>query len=358
MRFGLQLHLPTFGDLSVTELTTMVGRAKDGGIEQVWVTDNLGARHPFVVLAAIATKVPIDIGTAVMVQYLRSPLEAASAIATVNEMLEGRRLDIALGAGNPFTSSIIYRPRPVAFMKETALCLRAALTGETVNLDSYPLLQEYFRLASGASCRMDVRAGASVGIHGGANGPLGLSLAGSHLDGVVIGWTFLPAMRIGKLSQMTEVVAHAAANAGRSDVVRKVGEVKVAVTSTHREARDWVRSKKESVGMRCVSLRRRGYSNEDFVGLEIDPGVVDALERDLTESGNLRATQHLVTETMVESCFIAGDVAYCQEKLSSVIDKAQSLQFDQIVFSELGPNPTQSLDLLLDHLLPAYLGGR
>lgn len=356
MRFGLQLHLPTFNDLSVTELTKMVGESKRGGIEQVWITDNLGARHLFVVLTAIALKVPIDIGTAVMVQYLRSPLEAAAAIATVNELRDGQKLDIALGVGNPFTSSIISQPRPIAFMRETAMCLKAALSGETVDLDSYALLRDYFRFPEGALFHLDVLARADVGIYSGANGPLGLSLAGSQLDGVVIGWTFLPAMRIGKLPKMMDLVDDAAMKANKLQAIQKVGEVKIALTPTHKEAREWVRSKRESVGVRCVSLRRRGYSNDDFLRLEIEPSVVDALEHDFIEYGRLRTSQHLVTESMVDSCYIAGDSAYCKERLASVIKQAQALKFDQIVFSELGPKPTQSLKMLLKEILPPHLG--
>jgi alkanesulfonate monooxygenase SsuD/methylene tetrahydromethanopterin reductase-like flavin-dependent oxidoreductase (luciferase family) len=51
---GVQLHLETHKHHTVPELVDLAAQASAGGIDQVWVTDNLENRDVFVVLAAIA----------------------------------------------------------------------------------------------------------------------------------------------------------------------------------------------------------------------------------------------------------------------------------------------------------------
>ena len=41
--------------------------------DQVWINDNLSYRNVFVILTAIASRVPIKLGTAILVPYFRNP---------------------------------------------------------------------------------------------------------------------------------------------------------------------------------------------------------------------------------------------------------------------------------------------
>ena len=50
-------------------------------------------------LGALAARVPIRLGTAVMVQYFRSPMSLAGTAVAVSELMQGRTLDIALARG-------------------------------------------------------------------------------------------------------------------------------------------------------------------------------------------------------------------------------------------------------------------
>jgi len=75
--------------------------AKTGGVEQLWVTDNLECSNSFVVLPALAAKIPINLGTALTVQYFRCPVDAADSIASISELMDGSELSIGLGRGNP-----------------------------------------------------------------------------------------------------------------------------------------------------------------------------------------------------------------------------------------------------------------
>lgn len=350
MRFGLQVHLPTYRDWSASSLLDLAARAGDVGIDQIWVTDNLGSRHALTLLGALARRGGPDLGWAVMVQYLRSPLEAASGISTVAELMGGGRFDVALGAGNPFTGSLIDKPRPIAFMSQTAACLRAALGGCEVELDATPLVRDYFHLQPGARVR-PAAAGTSgrVRILGGGNGPLGVGLAARELDGLLMGWTFLPALRLGALP---DIVGRTAA-AGEGFV--RVAELKLAMSSSHHRARRWVREKGESAVMRCVSLRRRGYSEDELVRLGIDSRDVAVLDRWAEEPYSVDA--FVDPEAMIDACFVAGDTGFCAERLESIARAAEGLGFDQLMFSELGPDPRASLDLLGERILPTLRTG-
>src|SRR5579859_4514045 len=102
MEAGLQLHLPSYRDLSLQQLREMANIAHGGGIQQLWVTDNLQSRNAFVVLSMLAA-LPVKLGTAVLVQYFRSPVDVADALATVSELMQGSELCVGLSRGNPGT---------------------------------------------------------------------------------------------------------------------------------------------------------------------------------------------------------------------------------------------------------------
>jgi len=63
--------------------------ARRNNFDQVWVNDNLGYRNVFVILTAIASRVPIKLGTAILVPYFRNPVDTADAFAALSELVDG-----------------------------------------------------------------------------------------------------------------------------------------------------------------------------------------------------------------------------------------------------------------------------
>ena len=110
MEIGIQLHLPTYRALTMPQLVDLGRVAEAGGVGQIWVTDNLQSRNAFVVLAALASSVPVKLGTAVTVQYFRNPVDVADAAAAITEMMDGRELAIGLGRGNSRTPNLVASP--------------------------------------------------------------------------------------------------------------------------------------------------------------------------------------------------------------------------------------------------------
>jgi alkanesulfonate monooxygenase SsuD/methylene tetrahydromethanopterin reductase-like flavin-dependent oxidoreductase (luciferase family) len=350
---GVQLHLPSYLDSTLPELTRIAVTAERAGFDQVWLTDNQECRSTFVVLAVFAQAVRVKLGTAIMVQYLRSPVEAARGLLTVSELMEGRELSVGLGAGNPTSSRFISMPKPVGFMRQTAGSLRQLLAGGEIELDSYPLLQEYFQFAAGARLEVPVAGAGPVKLYGGGNGPRGLALAGELMDGLIFGWTTKLNAALGRVDSKLDIAGQAAAASGRAAGFRRVTELKISVARDHAAARQFVRDN-PSCARRTLGLRKRGYTDEDLEQLGISPPDVDALTRAWQAGGNFADFSHLVTDAMIDASYVAGDPAYCAERMAAYAKEVvRPSGFDQVIFSELGPDPVTAVELIAESVLPA-----
>jgi alkanesulfonate monooxygenase SsuD/methylene tetrahydromethanopterin reductase-like flavin-dependent oxidoreductase (luciferase family) len=351
---GVQLHLPSYLDRSLPELARIAVTAADTGFDQVWLTDNPECRSTFVVLAVLAPAVRIKLGTAIMAQYLRSPVEAARGLLTVSELMDGRELSVGLGAGNPTSGRFIRMPKPVGFMRQTAGSLRRLLNGDEIELDRYPLLQEYFQFAPGARLRVPVAHAGPITLFGGGNGPRGLALAGELMDGLIFGWTTKLNATLGRVDDKLAIVGQAAAAAGRPEAgFRRVTELKISVARDHAAARQFVRDN-PSCARRTLGLRRRGYTDDELELLGISPADVDALERAWQAGGNFTDFSDLVTDAMIDASYVAGDPAYCAQQVAAFAkDVVLPAGFDQVIFSELGPDPVAAVELIAESVLPA-----
>ncbi len=115
-----------------------------------------------------------------------------------------------------------------------------------------------------------------------------------------------------------------------------------------RAAREFV---KHSVARRIVALREEGYSDDDYRKLAIDPAGIDRLLESERTSGDFDLA--LVSDAMIDALFVTGAPAECREKLAQVADMAAHHGFQQLMFSELGPDLEQGLRLLYDKILPS-----
>jgi alkanesulfonate monooxygenase SsuD/methylene tetrahydromethanopterin reductase-like flavin-dependent oxidoreductase (luciferase family) len=348
MELGVQIHLPSFPEPSVAAITEIGRAAVSAGFGQIWVTDNLECPNLFVILAALASIDSVKLGTAIMAQYFRSPVEAATALVPVSELMGGRELCVGLGTGNPHTGRSIDMPRPVGFMRQTARCLRELLDGQRVDIDAYPLLSDYFNFAPGARLHVTARPAGPILLYGGGNGPLGLALAGAELDGVIFGPpTTLPGIALGTLAGRVSLAETAAMRAGRAEPLRKVAELKISIAPDHDAARHFVRSG-SSCPARTVAFRRRGGSDDDLRRLGIDPVDVDRLERVVRSEGPTTDLAEAVTDAMIDASYIAGDPDHCRSRLVLFAETAREHGFEQIIFSELGPDPAEAMALIAD----------
>ena len=101
---------------------------------------------------------------------------------------------------------------------------------------------------------------------------------------------------------------------------------------------------------RLVALREEGYGDDDFTRMGIAVGDLERLRRSERDGGDFDLA--LVTDAMIDSLFVAGDPAACREKMRAVAATAKRHGFQQLMFSELGPDIGQGLELLCGEILP------
>jgi len=150
------------------------------GYETFWYTDERFFREVYsgLTLAAVHTR-NIKLGTMVTDPYTRHPALTAMAIATVDEVAEGRAV-LGLGAGVAgFTEMQLVRHQPAQAMREAVTVVRQLLGGATVDMHG-----QVVTLAHGRLDFPPLRA--HVPVYIASNGRLGLALAGEIAEGAVM----------------------------------------------------------------------------------------------------------------------------------------------------------------------------
>jgi len=80
---------------------------------------------------------------------------------------------------------------------------------------------------------------------------------------------------------------------------------------------------------------------------------MDLLEKSDQEGTSAGQFSQLVTDAMIDAVYVAGEPDYCRERMVEVQEIAQENGFQQLMFSELGPDVHESLKLLCEEILPA-----
>lgn len=346
---GIQLHLPTFRHVLLPEIVQLGRAAHSGGISQIWVTDNLRSRNLYVMLTALAANVPVKLGSAVTVQYFRNPVDIADSVAAITELMDGREFGLGLARGNRNTPRFVNIVKPITMLREMSQSLRRLLNGEAVRFADYPAVASYFNLKPEAPFQLNFAPRSPVRLYCGGNGPRALAVGGANMDGIIFGGTFQAVARAGHMDALMHIADDAAAKAGRAPL-RKVAEIKLSVASDGRAAREFV---KHSVARRIVALREEGYTDDDYRKLAIDPGGIDRLLESERRNGDFDLA--LVSDAMIDALFVTGSPAECTEKMKRVAAMAVQHGFQQLMFSELGPDLEQGLRLLCDKILPSLL---
>lgn len=350
MEAGIQLHLPTYKDIPIRELIKLGQAAKAGGISQIWATDNLQSRNVFVVLGALASNIGIKLGTAVTVQYFRNPVDVADSVAAISELMDADELSIGLARGNPYTPNLVNTAKPVSMLRETAQCLKTLLDGQAVTFGDYPALASYFNFNPNESFCLNFSPKTPVRLYCGGNAPLSLAVGGQFMDGLIYGGEFKAVSGAGRLPGALNTFNSASSKAGKGQDLPKIAEIKLSVSRNKEAARDFA---KHTAGRRVLGLRRRGYSSEELNRLGVSVEDVDLLERADQEGANRTQFEGLVTDAMIDAICVAGEPEFCKEQMQEISKTAHDYGFQQLMFSELGPDAEESLQSLCDEIIPA-----
>ena len=202
-----------YSDYTTRELVELGELSEALGYRYFWYTDVRFARECYLGLAAVAARTKrIHLGTGVTDPYSRHPAITAAAIATLDEMSEGRAV-LGLGTGGAgFKEMGLERKLPVAAMRETVQIIRGLLNGESTTVEG-----KVVSLAGGKLTFKPFRN--AVPIHFATHGSQITKLCGQIADGVMIANTLVPEAFDFYVRQLDEGIV----KAGRSTAEVQVG---------------------------------------------------------------------------------------------------------------------------------------
>ena len=348
---GLQFTTHLASRYSVPQWVELAALAHRYDFAQVWVNDNLGHRNIFVLLTAIASKVPIKLGTAILVPYFRNPIDTADALATLSECMDGREISVGIARGDyAQAGNQLHMRKPIAMVKETVECVKSLLHGDAVVYGDYPVLAEFFNLRSDAKIRLGFAPKSPIRFYCGGNGPRIMEIAGRIMDGVLIGGFFIPLVRSGRLGGLLEQAELGRKHADRAAHLRKVCEINISVADDSNAARNFP---KRYIAHMLVVLEATVFSYAEFEALGVDRQRVMQIKKAFEAGATIEQVSALITDSMVDIGFIAGTPNECIEALEEMCGYAQEYGFDQICLSKLGPHYDEAITVLFRDLLPS-----
>lgn len=175
------------------------------GFTHLWVTDSsLHARYvyEYLTLAALNSE-RLQLGTGVTHPFTRHPAITVNAIATLDEISEGRAM-LGIGSGDTPTAELGYSPARLQTLREMIQVARRLMAGDTLDYDGSTFQLDHAQL--------HYKFRERVPIYIACSGPRVLELAGEVADGVIAQCGLFPAA----VDYVLEHVAIGAARAGRS----------------------------------------------------------------------------------------------------------------------------------------------
>lgn len=170
MKFGIEF-VP---NEPIEKIVKLVKLAEDVGFEYAWITDHYNNKNVYETLALIAAGTEtIKMGPGVTNPYVRSPAITASAVATLDELSNGRAtLGIGPGDKATFDALGIAWEKPVSTIKNAVAMMNTLMAGE--------------KTETGAQLGGVKAVQERIPIYMGAQGPMMLKTAGEIADGALI----------------------------------------------------------------------------------------------------------------------------------------------------------------------------
>jgi alkanesulfonate monooxygenase SsuD/methylene tetrahydromethanopterin reductase-like flavin-dependent oxidoreductase (luciferase family) len=348
---GLQFVTHLANQYTVPDLVRLARLAADRGFQQIWVNDNIRYRSQLVVLTAIASQVPVRLGTAIMVPYFHNPLDVADSLGALSELCEGREISVGIARGDLGQSPQHVQPvRPIAMVSETVQLLRQALNGAELNYADYPFLQEFYHLNPTGKFRLAFKPRSSFKFYGGGNGPQSLRMCGRIMDGLISSGTYIPMLKAGRLPGMLATADHAAQESDPGKRLRKVCELNVSISSDRAKA---IEFPKRQVAHSILQWEALGFTAEEYGKMGVTREQVLSLKRAFEAGATVEEASQLVTEHMVKTYYAAGRPEEVRDQIIELVSAAAGFGYDHVAFAKLGPDYEEAIGLLADQVVPA-----
>jgi 5,10-methylenetetrahydromethanopterin reductase len=328
MKFGIEF-VPYEPIDKVVELAR---NAEEAGFEYCWVTDHYNNRNVYSFLTAIAQNTKkMMIGPGVTNPYLVHPAVIASAIASIDEISNGRAiLGISAGDRTILSSLGVKLERPLGTVSESIQIIRKLLTGDRIDFEG-----KIFRLKG---VKLNFKPKHKIPIYMGAQGSKMLRLAGKISDGILVN-----ASHPLDMSYAISEIRRGSDEAGRDfREIDMAAYTSFSVASSDGEARKAARPVVAFIVSAAPSsmLERHGISIEDASRV-----------REALESGNFGEALAGITEAMLNSFCIHGTFTDCAKRIEE-ISKSGVTQL--VVGSPMGPDPLASIGIIKSEIMPKF----
>ena len=293
------------GDSPVKELVEWAKRLEEWGYDTLWLADERFFREVYSSLTICALNTQsLKMGTCVTDPFSRHPALTAMAIATVDDVSDGRAI-LGLGAGIAgFHELGIRSVRPAKALREAVGLVRALIQhkeveffGQTTKLERAQLNFEPYRK--------------DLPVFIASNSPYGLRAAGEIADGVIVSSCGDGA----SLKSTLSMVARGAQESGRSiSDLKVVARLNCCVSDDEEKARDAVR-------LSVVRTFLTYPGSLSVAGL----GIPDTLITEIKSTGYTHSVETLmrlaakIPDSVIDASTLAGTVEGVADKLVGLI---------------------------------------
>ena len=339
---------------TVNRFVELAGLAHERGFQRIWLNDNARYRSQVVVLSAIAARVPIGVGTAVLVPYFHHPIEVVDSLAALSELSAGREVGFGLARGSVTqTPQHVIMHRPLALVRELAVFVSRTLAGEGVTYGEFPALCEYYHFNPAGRFKLAFTPKSRVVIYSGGNGPRSLRMGGEVMDGLISSGTFIPMLRAGRLRAMHEMAEAGARSVDGAKTLRKMVELNVSVSRDRDAAMEFP---KRQVAHSIPQWEGLGFTPDEYARLGVERQRVLDLKDAFAQGATIEEAAALVTEEMVLSYYVAGTPAEVADQVVELAGQARAMGYDEIAFAKLGPDYAEAIETLAEWVMPRLKG--
>lgn len=328
VKFGIEF-VPT---MTIDGLVSSIVHAESVGFDYVWVTDHYTNRCVYIALtvAALNTK-SVRLGTGVTNPFHVHPAWTASAIATLNEVSNGRAV-LGLGPGDRSTLSQIglSLEKPLTAVREAVEVIRKLWMGETVNFTG-----DVLHLSN---ARLSFKPSSPIPIYIGAQGPKMLELAGAIGNGVLIN-----ASHPKDFEYAVKYIKDGATKAGRRiEEIDVVAYAALSVDDNTIKAREAARTVVAFIvaGAPDNILERHGIKKEEVESI-----------RGALAKGNISEASKTVSDASLDAFSISGTPEECISKIEQLL-KTGVTQF--VAGSPLGSKRKAAIDIIGKKIITAF----
>ena len=353
-RLSLQFVTHLANHYTVNRFVELAGLAHERGFQRIWLNDNARYRSQVVVLSAIAARVPIGVGTAVLVPYFHHPVEVVDSLAALSELTEGREVGFGLARGSiTQTPQHVTMHRPLALVRELAVFVSRVLAGERVAYDDFPVLCEHYHFNPAGAFQLAFTPRSPVVIYSGGNGPRSLRMGGQVMDGLISSGTFIPMLRAGRLKGMHAMAEAGARGVDPNKTLRKMVELNVSVSRDRDAALEFPR---RQVAHSIPQWESLGFTPEEYARLGVERKRVLDLKDAFAQGATIEEAAALVNDRMVLSYYVAGTPSEVAGQVVELAGQAQAMGYDEIAFAKLGPDYEEAIEMLAESVMPRLSG--